>query len=130
MAARQDEDDRRRDVVAPMLRLLDEIRGRVDEETWKLILDFEWRSSQDVVTGVEVGLELGYGHGRAAALVDGQDVPDAARVLTERLVDVIADARAGFLDVMLALVATLQTVVAMGRGEHGMGGAELVSSPG
>jgi len=54
VAARLDDETRRRDVVAPMLRLLDQIHERVDDETWQLILDFEWRSSREVVTGVEV----------------------------------------------------------------------------
>lgn len=82
VAARLDEEDRRRDAVEPMLRLLDQIRERVDDQTWRLILDFEWRSSHEVVAGVEVGLELGYDHGRAAALVEAQAVPgEAARGL-------------------------------------------------
>lgn len=74
VAARLDDETRRRDVVAPMLRLLDQIHERVDDETWQLILDFEWRSSREVVTGVEVGLKLGYDHGRAAALLEAQRV--------------------------------------------------------
>lgn len=43
VAARLDEENRRRDAVAPTLGLLDQIRERVDDETWGLIVDFEWQ---------------------------------------------------------------------------------------
>lgn len=114
-----------------MLRLLDQIRERVDDQTWRLILDFEWRSSHEVVAGVEVGLELGYDHGRAAALVEAQAVPgDAARVLTERLADLIGDAEAEYHDVLLALVMALRAAVVMDRGGQLMGGLGSAATPG
>lgn len=122
VAARLDDETRRRDVVAPMLRLLDQIHERVDDETWQLILDFEWRSSREVVTGVEVGLKLGYDHGRAAALLEAQRVPgSAARDLEGRLADLLGDTDAEYLDVLLALLGTLKATVVMARGDAELG---------
>jgi hypothetical protein len=57
VAARLDEANRQQDAVAPMLEILDKVRERVDDETWGLIVDFEWHSSREVVTGIEIGLE-------------------------------------------------------------------------
>src|SRR5690606_33226440 len=74
VAARLDEENRRRDAVAPMLALLEQIRERVDDKTWGLIVDFEGRSSREVVTSIEIGLELGFDHGRTSALIEAEDV--------------------------------------------------------
>lgn len=125
VSARLDEEDRRLDVMSPLLRLLDRIRERVDDQTWQLILDFEWRSSQGIVAGVEVGLALGYDHGRAAALVEAQRAPSkAAKALAGRLADLLGDTDAEPHDVLLAFVDALRIAVTMGRREpevHGVG---------
>ena len=86
IAARFDSEERHRNAVAPMIHVLDQVRERVDDETWGLILDFEWRASQEVITGIEIGIELGYENGRAAALVEAQGTPgtDAAKMLQGR----------------------------------------------
>ena len=124
VAARLDEEDRQRDTVAQTLRLLDQIQERVDDQTWKLILDFEWRTSHELVRAVEVGLELGYDHGRTAALLHAQPGQgDAAKLLTERLADLIGDTDADHPDILLALLATLQATVTMARGEQDRGAA-------
>jgi len=92
-----------------MLDLLDQIRERVDDETWGLIVDFEWRSSREVVTGIEIGLELGFNHGRTSAVVEAEDVSgNAATVLVARLADLPGDTEAGHVDVLLARVAALR----------------------
>ncbi|MEX1361940.1 MAG: hypothetical protein AB1Z98_02375 [Nannocystaceae bacterium] len=70
VARRFDAEERQRDAITPMLLLLEKIRERVDDETWRLILDFEWRSMEEIMAGVEIGLEVGYDHGRAAAMMD------------------------------------------------------------
>lgn len=114
VTARLDEEDRRRDAVAATLTLLDRIRERVDDQTWQLILDFERHASQEVVSGVEVGLELGYDHGRTTALLHAQPGQGgAAKVLTERLADLLGDTDADYPAIILALVATLQATVKM-----------------
>lgn len=41
VAARLDEATRQQDAVAARLDPLDKIRERVDDETWRLIVDFE-----------------------------------------------------------------------------------------
>ena len=117
VADRLDSEERRRNIVAPMNRLLDQIRERVDNETWRLLVDFEWRSSCEIVAGVEVGLELGYNHGRVAALVEAEPVPgDAARILAGKLADVLGDTKAGPFDVLLTLVSSLRATVMTVRG--------------
>ncbi|MCX4239407.1 hypothetical protein [Paraliomyxa miuraensis] len=109
-----------------MLRLLDQIRERVDDETWGLILDFERRSSGEIMAGIEVGLELGYANGRATALVEAQHAPGhAAKMLQGRLADLLGDTEAEHFDVLLALLATLQATVVMARG-----GRAMATSPG
>src|SRR5690606_24301186 len=129
VAARLDAEDRWRDAVAPMSELLDQIQQRVDDETWRLVLDLELRFSSEVMAGVEVGMELGYEHGRAAVLLDAERVPgSAARTLTGRLADLLGDTEAGYLDVVLALLATLEATVKMAQGgpmvcELGLAGA-------
>ena len=116
VAARLDSEGRQRDALAPMHRLLDQIRERVDDETWGLILDFEWRSCREIMAGVEVGLDLGYSHGRTAALMDAEYVPeDAAGVLAGRLADLLGDTEAGPLDVLLTLLSSLRATVLMAR---------------
>jgi len=75
VVARLDELDRQRDAVSSSLRLLDQIRERVDDQTWQLVLDFERHAGHDVLSGVETGLELGYHHGKAAALLQAQQGP-------------------------------------------------------
>lgn len=116
VAARLDEEDHRLDVVSPLPHLLDRIHERVDDETWRLVLDFEWRSWQGIVAGVEVGLGLGYDHGRAAAFIEAQRAPThAAMTLTGRFVDLLGDTDADPHDVLLALVDALRTAVMMGR---------------
>ncbi|MEN8184844.1 MAG: hypothetical protein ABFS46_20170 [Myxococcota bacterium] len=98
--------------------MLDKIRERVDNETWGLIVDFEWRSSREVVTGIEIGLELGFDHGRMSALmeVETEDVPGkAATALVARLADLLGDTEAGHHDVLLALVTALRAVAAQGE---------------
>lgn len=122
VAARLDEANRQRDAVAPMLDLLDQIRERVDDETWGLIVDFEWCSSREVVTGIEIGLELGFDHGRMSALVEAEDVSrNAAMVLVARLADLLGDTEAGHFDVMLALVAAFRATVIAARREQADG---------
>ena len=117
VVARLDAEDRRRDAVAPMSELLHQIQQRVDDETWRLVLDLELRFSSEVVAGVEVGMELGYEHGRAAVLLDAERVPgSAAKALTGRLADLLGDTEADYLDVILALLATLDATVKMARG--------------
>jgi hypothetical protein len=123
VAARLDEENRRRDAVAPMLDLLDQIRERVDDETWGLIVDFEWHSSREVVTGIEIGLELGFDHGRMSALIEAEDVSgNAATVLIARLADLLGDTEAGHFDVLLALLAALRATVIAARSEQAHGG--------
>ena len=92
VAARLDEEDRRGNTVAAALALLERIRERVDDQTWQLILDFEHHTSHEVVSGVEVGFELGYDHGRTTALLQAQPGQgDAGKVLTERLAELLGD---------------------------------------
>lgn len=101
------------------LATVDKIRERVDDETWGLIVDFEWGSAREVVTGIEIGLELGYDHGRMSALVEAQaeDVPGkAATALVARLAD-LGDTEVGNYNVLLALIATLRATVMAARGE-------------
>ena len=62
--ARLDGEEHRGVGVEPMTNLLDQLHGRVDEQTWALILDLEMRAGLEVMTGVKIGLELGYGHRR------------------------------------------------------------------
>lgn len=115
VAARLDEEDRRGNTVAAALALLERIRERVDDQTWQLILDFEHHTSHEVVSGVEVGFELGYDHGRTTALLQAQPGQgDAGKVLTERLADLLGDTDADYSDILLALVATLEATVRMG----------------
>lgn len=131
VAARLDEEDRRRDTVASMLHLLDQIHERVDDQTWQLILDFEWRTSHEIVNGVEVGLKLGYDHGRTSALMQAQlGEGNAAKVLTERLADLLGDTDADYPEILMALIATLRATVMMARGEHDDGavGSPVVQS--
>ena len=114
VAARLDEEDRRGNTVAAALALLERIRERVDDQTWQLILDFEHHTSHEVVSGVEVGFELGYDHGRTTALLQAQPGQgDAGKVLTERLADLLGDTDADYSDILLALVATLEATVRM-----------------
>lgn len=95
-----------------MLEILDKIRERVNDETWGLIVDFEWHSSREVVTGIEIGLELGFDHGRMSALIEAEDVSGkAAKVLIARLADLLGDTEAGHFDVLLALVTALRATV-------------------
>lgn len=102
--------------VAPMASLLDQLQERVNDETWALILDLELRAGLEVMAGVQVGLELGYERGRAAALVEAQHVPnDATNALKEKLVDLLGDTSIGYLDMMAALLAALQATVTMAR---------------
>lgn len=103
--------------VAPMARLLDQLQERVDGETWALILDLELRAGLEVMAGAQIGLELGYERGRAAALVEAQHVPnDATTALKERLVDLLGDTSIGYHDMMAALLAALHATVTMARG--------------
>ena len=119
VAVRLDAEERMREVVAPMLRLLDQIHERVDDETWRLIRDFEERCIQEIMAGVEVGLELGYDHGRATALVDtNRGSGSAANILTERFIDLVGDTDAEYLDVLLALLTTLRATVMMAHGKR------------
>lgn len=84
----------------------------MDDETWRLLLDFEWRSYQEVMAAVEVGLELGYNHGRAAALVATSPIPgNAASVFAERLADFLGDTDAGPLDALLTVLTSLRANV-------------------
>ncbi|MCX4247515.1 hypothetical protein [Paraliomyxa miuraensis] len=86
----------------------------MDDQTWQLILDFEHHTSHEVVSGVEVGFELGYDHGRTTALLQAQPGQgDVAKVLTERLADLLGDTDADYSDILLALVATLEATVRM-----------------
>ncbi|MCX4239759.1 hypothetical protein [Paraliomyxa miuraensis] len=116
VAARLDSEDRERDFLTPMRGVLDQIRERVDDETWRLVLDFEWRSLSEIMAGVEVGLDLGYSHGRAAALVDAEHIPgDVAGVLAGRLTDLLGDTQAGPFDVLLTLLSSLRATVLTAR---------------
>lgn len=131
VAARLDAEDRQREVVAPMASLLHRIQERVDDTTWRLVLDFEMCFASEVMAGVEVGLELGYEHGRATALLDAERIPgSAARALTARLADLLGDTEADYLDVVLALLATLEATVKMARGGHGGRELGVVAAPG
>lgn len=117
--ARLDGEHHRGVFVAPMESLLDQIRERVDAQAWPLILQLEMRAGLEVMAGVQIGLELGYERGRAAALVESQRVPSgAADVLSGRLVDLLADTSIDYPDVMLALLTALQTTVTLARGEQ------------
>lgn len=117
VAARLDAEDRQRKVVAPMSDLLHRIQERVDDTTWGLVLELEMHFASEVMAGVETGIELGYEHGRAMALLDAERVPgNAARALTGRLADLLGDTEADYLDVVLALLATLETTVKMAHG--------------
>jgi len=116
VAARLDSEDRQRDFLSPMRSVLDQIRERVDDETWSLVLDFEWRSLHEIMAGVEVGFDLGYGQGLAAARVDAPLVSgDAAEVLAGRFTDVLGDTEAGPFDVLLTLLCSLRTTVLTAR---------------
>lgn len=116
--ARLDGEQHRGVFVAPMTNLLDQLRERVDDEAWTLILDLELRAGLEVMTGVQIGLELGYERGRAAALVEIQRVPgDATNALRRRLVELIGDTSIDYPDVMLALLDALQVTVTMARGD-------------
>ena len=66
--ARLDGEEHRGVFVAPLTNLLDQIRERVDEQTWDLVLDVELRAGLEVMAGVQIGLELGYERGRAAVV--------------------------------------------------------------
>lgn len=57
--ARLDGEQHRGVFVAPMTNLLDQLQGRVDDQTWALILDLEMRAGLEDMTGVQIGLELG-----------------------------------------------------------------------
>lgn len=130
VAARLDAEDRQHKVVAPMADLLHRIQERVDDTTWGLVLDFEMRFASEVMAGVEVGLELGYEHGRATALLDAERIPgSAAKALTGRLADLLGDTEADYLDVVLALLATLEATVKMARGGHGGREVRIVGAP-
>jgi hypothetical protein len=119
VVARLDEQDRRRNAVAPALRLLDQIHERVDDQTWQLVLDFERHACHEVLSGVGTGLELGYHHGKAAALLQAQQGPGGkAKGLAERFADLLGDTDAGYEEILMALVTTLQVAVMMGCGEH------------
>lgn len=116
--ARLDGEQHRGVFVAPMANLLDQLRERVDDQAWTLILDLEMRAGLEVMTGVQIGLELGYERGRAAALVETQREPDdATQGLRGRLVELLGDTSIEYPDVMLALLAALQATVTMARGE-------------
>ncbi|MEM9454553.1 MAG: hypothetical protein AAGF11_10265 [Myxococcota bacterium] len=118
VARRLDAKERQRDVIAPMLRLLEQIRGRVDEDTWRLVRDFEWRSSNEIMTGVEIGLELGYDHGRVTTLMAAESVPDGeGNVLLRRLGDLLGDTEAEYSEILFALIATLKAAVIMAGGD-------------
>ncbi|MEX1363060.1 MAG: hypothetical protein AB1Z98_08035 [Nannocystaceae bacterium] len=100
-----------------MTQLLDQIRERVDEQTWSLILDLELRAGLEVSRGAQIGLELGYERGRAAALVKAEGMPGhGASALDSRLADLLADTSSDYPDVMLALLAALRATVTMARG--------------
>jgi hypothetical protein len=127
VAARLDEEYRRRDAVAPMLDLLDQIRERVNDETWGLIVDRGLRlafrrARREVVSGIEIGLELGVDHGRASALVEAEEVSgNAATILVARLAGLLGDTEARHFDVLLALVAALRATVMAVRSEQADG---------
>lgn len=117
VAARLDAEDRQRKVVAPMSALLRRIQKRVDDTTWGLVLELEMHFASEVMAGIEVGIELGYEHGRATVLLDAERVPgNAARALTGRLADLLGDTDADYVDVVLALLATLEATVKMAHG--------------
>lgn len=118
VAARLDEANRQQDAVAPKLDLLDKIRERVDDETWGLIVDFEWGSAREVVTGIEIGLKLGFDHGKMSALMEAQaeDVSGpGATALVAKLADLLGDTEAGHHNVLLALLAAFRTTVLAAR---------------
>ena len=103
--------------MAPRLDLLDRIRERVDAETWGLLVDFEWGSAREVVTGIEIGLELGFDHGQMSVLMEAQagDVSGpAATALLARLADLLGHTEAGYHEVLLALIAALRATVVVG----------------
>ena len=91
----------------------------MDEQAWPLLLDLELRAGLEVSAGVQIGLEIGYERGRAAALVEAQQRPRGpASTLKKRLADLLADTAIDYADVMVALLAALQATVAMARGEQ------------
>jgi hypothetical protein len=129
--ARLDEQDRRHDAVAPTLRLLDQIHERVDDQTWQLVLDFERHACHEVLSGVETGLELGYHHGKAAALLQAQQAHGGkAKGLAERFADLLGDTDAGYEEILVALVTTLQVAVMMGCGVRHQGGGGVAVARG
>ncbi|MEX1367253.1 MAG: hypothetical protein AB1Z98_29270 [Nannocystaceae bacterium] len=95
-----------------MARLLEQLRDRVDDRTWSLILDLELRAGLEVSTAVEIGLELGYERGRAAALMDDPNGPGrTSSALADKLAELLADTSIDYPDVMLALLSALRATV-------------------
>lgn len=114
--ARLDGDEHRGLYVAPLAELLDEVRKRVDDETWSLVLQIEQRAGQEVMAGAEIGLEMGYERGRATALLHAQGVPGTATSGTlAKLADQLADPTVDYPDLVEALIAALQAMAAMAR---------------
>ena len=72
------------------------------------------------MTGIEIGLELGFDHGRMSALMEAQaeDVlgPEAT-ALVARLADLLGDTEAGHHEMLLALLAALRATVMGARNE-------------
>ncbi|MEM9455825.1 MAG: hypothetical protein AAGF11_16715 [Myxococcota bacterium] len=67
-----------------------------------------------VGSGIEIGLELGFDHGRMSAIVEteAKDASGpAATALVARLADLLGDTDAGHQDVLLALLAALRATV-------------------
>lgn len=114
--ARLDGDEHRRLYVAPLSSLLDQVRERVDDETWRLILEIEQRAGQEVMAGTQIGLEMGYERGRAMALMEAQGVPGTATSgPAGKLADLLADPTVDYPDAILSLLAALQAMVEMAR---------------
>lgn len=114
--ARLDGDEHRNLYVAPLAKLLDQIRERVDDETWSLVLEIELRAGQEVMAGTQIGLEVGYERGRATALLESQGVPGTETSgLLGRLADQLADPTVDYPDLVLSLIAALKAAAAMAR---------------
>lgn len=68
------------------------------------------------MAGIELGLELGFVHGRMSALVEAEDVSEpAVTAFVARLADLLEDSEAGHFDVLFSLLAALRVTVMAAR---------------
>ena len=90
-------------------------------------LDWISSSYKDLMA-LPAGVRRRFGYALSLAQMGDQD--DAAKVLTERLADLLGDADAEYPDIILALVATLQATVRMARDGFERGAAGSTAARG